>query len=75
MDSPTAAWATPIADAFEGNFRERGDVGAAVCVLVGGVPVVDLIGGDARPGLPWRHDTLVNVYSVGKAIIATLLLQ
>lgn len=75
MDSPTAAWATPVADAFEGNFRERGDVGAAVCVLVDGVPVVDLVGGDARPGQPWQPDTLVNVYSVGKAIIATLLLQ
>ena len=75
MDSPTAAWATPVADAFQGNFRERGDVGAAVCVLVDGVPVVDLVGGDARPGQPWQPGTLVNVYSVGKAIIATLLLQ
>ena len=31
-----------VRDAFAANFRERGEPGAAVCVSVGGKPVVDL---------------------------------
>jgi CubicO group peptidase (beta-lactamase class C family) len=63
--------------AFETNFRERGEVGAAICVLVAGEVVVDLVGGwaDEAQSRPWQPDTLVNVYSVGKAVVATLLLQ
>lgn len=66
-----------VRDAFADNFAERGEVGAAVCVMVHGEPVVDLVGGwadDARTA-PWQHDTLVNYYSVGKAVVALLLLQ
>ncbi len=42
-----------------------------------GQPVVELVGGwkDADHREPWQEDTLVNVYSVGKAVIALLLLQ
>ena len=36
--------------AFATNFAERGEVGAAVCVIVDGKPVVDLVGGLGRPG-------------------------
>jgi CubicO group peptidase (beta-lactamase class C family) len=40
--------------------------------MVDGRVVVDLCGGWADPGraLPWRPDTLVNVFSVGKGLIA-----
>ena len=34
-----------VADAFTGNFTERGEVGGAVCVIVDGHVVVDLVGG------------------------------
>jgi CubicO group peptidase (beta-lactamase class C family) len=46
-------------------------------VIVDGEPVVDLWGGwaDAERTRLWQRDTLVNSYSVGKAIVATLLLQ
>jgi CubicO group peptidase (beta-lactamase class C family) len=62
----------PVREAFEGNFRERGELGAALCVMVDGRVVVDLCGGWADPGraLRWRPDTLVNVFSVGKGLIA-----
>ena len=66
-----------VREAFIGNFTDRGEVGAAVCVRVGGEAVVDLVGGwtdEARRGL-WQPDTLVNFYSVGKAIVALLALQ
>ena len=67
----------PVRDAFADNFAERGEVGAGVAVFVGGELVVDLVGGwvDAARSRPWREDTLVDVYSVGKAFVALLLLQ
>ena len=39
--------------------------------------MVDLAGGWADPAtaVPWRHDTLVDYYSVGKAFVALLALQ
>ncbi|WP_109006111.1 serine hydrolase domain-containing protein [Streptomyces rishiriensis] len=54
--------------AFEENFREREDLGAAVAVRVGGQTVVDLWGGwaDAARTRPWERDTLVNVWSTTK---------
>jgi CubicO group peptidase (beta-lactamase class C family) len=66
-----------VREEFERNFGERGEVGAAVCIVVDGVTVVDLAGGWADPatGAPWRHDTLVDYYSVGKAFVALLALQ
>jgi len=66
-----------VREAFERNFAERGDVGAAVAVTVSGVPVVDLWGGyrDEKLSLPWERDTIVNVWSVGKAVTAVCLLR
>lgn len=61
-----------VRDAFEENFRERGELGAAVTVLVGGETVVDLWGGWADPARvrPWERDTLVNVWSTTKGATA-----
>ena len=66
-----------VRDAFAENFAKRGEVGAAICVIVDGVTVVDLAGGwaDEARTRPWQADTLVNFYSVGKALIALLALQ
>jgi CubicO group peptidase (beta-lactamase class C family) len=35
-----------VGDAFAGNFVERGEVGAAVAVIVNGRTVVDLVGAE-----------------------------
>jgi len=61
-----------VREAFLGNFSERGELGGAVCVIVDGRVVTDLWGGWADPesGRRWRPDTLVNVFSVGKGLIA-----
>ena len=66
-----------VRDAFVANFTDRGEVGGAVCVLIDGEVVVDLVGGwrDAARTQPWRDDTLVNIYSAGKGVLATLALQ
>jgi CubicO group peptidase (beta-lactamase class C family) len=63
--------------AFAANLAERGEVGAAVCVLVDGEVVVDLAGGwaDAARTRPFEADTLVDVYSAGKAVVGLLALQ
>ena len=65
-----------VEQAFRDNFRARSELGAAVCVRVGGRVVVDLWGGhcDAQRRAPWQRDTLVNVYSVGKGIASMLAL-
>ncbi|MFI5472036.1 serine hydrolase domain-containing protein [Streptomyces cacaoi] len=54
--------------AFEENFRDRGELGAAVSVTVDGAVVADLWGGwaDAARTRAWERDTLVNVWSTSK---------
>ncbi len=69
-----------VRDAFVENFRptdaDPGDLGAAVAVYCDGMSVVDLWGGWREPDgqLPWEHDTLVNAYSIGKAVAAVTVL-
>jgi CubicO group peptidase (beta-lactamase class C family) len=81
VSAPIEGWCAPgftaVQDEFAANFAERGEVGAAVHVVVGGQVVVDLVGGwiDEERSTPWGHDTLVDVYSVGKAILGLLTLQ
>ena len=67
----------PVRAAFEANFADHGELGAACTVIVDGVTVVDLWGGwaDEARTRPWQADTLVNAYSVGKAIVSLLLLR
>ena len=66
----------PVEEAFAANF-DAGEVGAACSVTVDGHEVVDLWGGwaDAEHGREWARDTLVNAYSVGKPVVALMLLQ
>jgi CubicO group peptidase (beta-lactamase class C family) len=67
---------SPVRDAFEKNFTERGDAGASVAVSHQGELVVDLWGGhrDRARTLPWEEDTIVNVYSSTKTMAALCLL-
>jgi CubicO group peptidase (beta-lactamase class C family) len=81
MDVPISGHCGPgygrVKDAFAANFAERGEVGAAVSVVVDGETVVDLVGGwaDAARTRPWANHTIVDFYSVGKALVALLALQ
>ena len=61
-----------VADAFAANFSERGEVGAACAVRVGGEEVVDLWGGLADPatGRAYEADTLQLVFSCSKGVVA-----
>ena len=61
-----------VRDAFAANWTEHGEVGASLCVMVGGETVVDLWGGHANAdrSQPWRRDTIANVYSSTKGVAA-----
>ena len=62
-----------VRKAFAENFEQRGELGAAACILIDGKPVVDLWGGhvDKEKTKPWKRDTLVNVYSTTKGMTST----
>jgi len=66
-----------VREAFRENFAQRGELGAAVAVIVEGRPVVELWCGwaDADRSRAWRQDTVVNVFSVGKAVAALCVLM
>jgi len=68
---------SPVRQAFLDNFTTRGEPGAAVCVSVGGRVVVDLWGGWSNRAKtePWARDTLVNIFSVGKALTSICALR
>ncbi|HEY4343556.1 MAG TPA: serine hydrolase domain-containing protein [Parvibaculum sp.] len=67
----------PVRDAFIRNFTELGEPGAAIALSVGGHVVVDLWAGwkDRARNEPWRRDTLVNFFSVGKALTSVCALR
>jgi CubicO group peptidase (beta-lactamase class C family) len=61
-----------VEEAFQANFDEGAEDGAAFAAYHRGRKVVDLWGGvaDTRTGRPWEEDTLVLVYSTTKGITA-----
>jgi CubicO group peptidase (beta-lactamase class C family) len=65
-----------LRDAFAGLFAD-GESGAALAVIHDGELVADLYGGwrDAARTRPWTPDTLVHVFSAGKAVVAAGLVR
>ena len=81
MNGPTATVAVhgtcapgfePVRQAFEENFRDRGELGAAFAATRHGEVVADLWAGWTDPGrtTPWQADTLSNVWSTTKGMTA-----
>ena len=71
-----AAGFEPVREQFAANFLRDDhcrEVGAALSVFHGERCIVDLWGGymDSARVHPWRKDTLLNVYSTTKGIVAT----
>ena len=62
--------AKPLRDLLEQNLADGLDTGASVALVQDGEVVADLWGGEARPGVPWTRDTVVQVWSVTKAMAA-----
>jgi CubicO group peptidase (beta-lactamase class C family) len=61
-----------VREAFTANFASGREVGASFAASVDGRLVVDLWGGhaDAARTCPWERDTIVNLWSVTKAMTA-----
>jgi CubicO group peptidase (beta-lactamase class C family) len=61
-----------LIETFLQNFEDGLEVGASCAVTVNGKYVVDVWAGhkDAAKTLPWKEDTLVNVYSSTKVMVA-----
>ena len=72
MEGHVEAGYEPVAEEFERNFSERGELGAACCIYHLGKKVIDIWGGvrDASNGTPWEEDTLVCVFSASKGMAA-----
>lgn len=66
-----------LRDAFAANFAQRGEPGAAIALSIGGRVAADLWGGwaDAARTNPWQRETLVNFFSVSKALCTICALQ
>jgi CubicO group peptidase (beta-lactamase class C family) len=65
-----------VREALEGNFRTHDELGAAVAIALEGRLVVDVWAGwtDGGRTRRWERDTLVAVFSVGKAMAALCVL-
>jgi CubicO group peptidase (beta-lactamase class C family) len=65
---------TKVRDVFSETFTTAGpyqNAGASLCVHVQGRCVVDLHGGEIASGRAWTRDTLVNIWSATKGVVAT----
>ena len=65
-----------VAEEFIRNFRERGELGAGFAAVRDGAPIVDIWGGvaDRQTGRMWRSDTVQNIFSGGKGMVAVCML-
>ncbi|GMG88110.1 serine hydrolase domain-containing protein [Biformimicrobium ophioploci] len=62
---------------FAENFAQRGDTGASFAAVHHGELIVSLAAGtrDRDGSLPYSEETLVNVFSASKGVLAALVLQ
>ena len=72
VDGDCAPRFAGVREAFAASFAAGREVGASFAATVDGELVVDLWGGaaDAARTRPWRRDTIVNVFSTTKAMMA-----
>jgi CubicO group peptidase (beta-lactamase class C family) len=73
---PVDGFVAPGYELVREVFAAHPSGGSALCVLRHGEPVVDLREGwaDVARTRPWDRNTMVNVYSVGKPVIAVAVL-
>ena len=71
----TAPGCEPVRDAFAANWQTGNESGAAFALMMDGETVGDLWGGwaDRKKSRPWAEDTIVPVFSTGKAVTAMVM--
>lgn len=62
----------PVAEAFDQNFTDREELGAAFTLIRNGEVLVDIHAGhaDRKASRPWTAQTIAPVFSTGKAVTA-----
>jgi CubicO group peptidase (beta-lactamase class C family) len=62
----------PVRDAFRANFEAGTEIGSSFAATLDGKYVVDIWGGyaDAACTRPWQENTIANVFSTTKAVVA-----
>jgi len=65
----------PVGEAFAAQFDDPAEIGAAFAFSIGGETVVDIFAGhrEAKRQTLWTADTLVPVFSTGKAVTALVI--
>ncbi len=65
----------PVAEIFLENWAEHDEIGAGFALRVDGEMVVDIHAGwaDRKKSRDWAEDTIVPVYSTGKAVVALVM--
>ena len=63
---------TAVAEKFFSLTEEQPYGGAALAIYQNGVPVLDIWGGEARPGFAWQRDTKSVVFSTSKGLLSIL---
>jgi CubicO group peptidase (beta-lactamase class C family) len=65
----------PVRDTFLANWADDDEIGAGFALSIGGERVVDIHAGwaDRKKSRDWTADTLVPVYSTGKAVAALVM--
>lgn len=72
---------SPVVDAFAANFADSGEDGAGVAIYHRGELVINIWAGERDNRLagvsnqPWEENTLVNIFSAGKGLVALCVLQ
>lgn len=72
---------SPVVDAFAANFIDAGEDGAGVAIYHRGELMVNIWAGERDNRLagianqPWEENTLVNIFSAGKGLVALCVLQ
>jgi len=62
----------PVVDVVTDAISRGEEVGSALSIYIDGSPVVDMWCGTANGGAPWQRDTLTNIFSAGKGVVALL---
>ncbi|WP_339746136.1 serine hydrolase domain-containing protein [uncultured Maricaulis sp.] len=75
LEGHVAAGFEPVAEAFLANWADQDEIGAGFAVRLDGELVVDIHAGwaDRKKTRLWQADTLVPVYSTGKAVAALVI--
>lgn len=67
----------PVVQQLQDLLQQPEQRGASFCVYLHGQKVIDVWGGvtDRARQQPWQEDTLVNIFSSGKPVLAAVVLQ